>query len=78
MQETKVQPLDWEDPREEEMATHSSILAWKIPWQATVHGDSPWMTQHAHTHTHINVVKVIDQDNISKFLNYIFNSTEES
>ena len=32
MQETKVQSLDWEDPREEEMATHSSILAWKIPW----------------------------------------------
>ena len=27
-----VQPLGWEDPLEEEMATHSSILAWKIPW----------------------------------------------
>ena len=27
-----VQPLDWEDPLEKEMATHSSILAWKIPW----------------------------------------------
>ena len=35
MQETKktwVQSLDWEDPLEEVMATHSSILAWKIPW----------------------------------------------
>ena len=32
MQETLVQPLDWEDPLEEEIATHSSILAWKIPW----------------------------------------------
>ena len=32
MKETWVQPLDWEDPLEEEMATHSSILAWKIPW----------------------------------------------
>ena len=31
MQETWVQPLGWEDPLEEEMATHSSILAWKIP-----------------------------------------------
>ena len=29
--ETWVQPLGWEDPLEEEMATHSSILAWKIP-----------------------------------------------
>ena len=28
----RVQFLDWEDPLEEEMATHSSILAWEIPW----------------------------------------------
>ena len=32
MQETQVQSLDWEDPLEEGMATHSSILAWEIPW----------------------------------------------
>ena len=31
-QETWVQSLDWKDPLEEEMATHSSILAWRIPW----------------------------------------------
>ena len=31
-QETQVQSLGWENPLEEEMATHSSILAWKIPW----------------------------------------------
>ena len=31
-QETQVQSLGWEDPLEEEMATHSSILAWKFPW----------------------------------------------
>ena len=31
-QETQVRSLGWEDPLEEEMATHSSILAWKIPW----------------------------------------------
>ena len=31
MQETQVQSLDWEDPLEKEMATHSSILAWRIP-----------------------------------------------
>ena len=30
-QETQVRSLVWEDPLEEEMATHSSILAWKIP-----------------------------------------------
>ena len=32
MQETWVRSLGWEDLLEEEMATHSSILAWKIPW----------------------------------------------
>ena len=33
MQETRVQSLDWEDPLEKEMATHSSTLAWRIPWR---------------------------------------------
>ena len=42
IQETWVQSLAWEDPLEEGMTTHSSILAWRIPmdteaWQATVH-----------------------------------------
>ena len=32
MWETQVQTLGWEDPLEKEMATHSSIFAWKIPW----------------------------------------------
>ena len=32
MEETWVQSLDWEDPLEMEMATHSNILAWRIPW----------------------------------------------
>ena len=32
MRETQVQSLGWEDPLEKEMATHSSILAWRIPW----------------------------------------------
>jgi len=41
--ETWVQSLGWEDPLEEGMATHSSILAWGMPmnreaWRATVHG----------------------------------------
>ena len=31
-QETRAQPPGWEDPLEEDMATHSSILAWEIPW----------------------------------------------
>ena len=48
--ETWVQSLGWEDPLEEGMATHSSILAWRIPmdrgaWQATVHGIARSQTQ---------------------------------
>ena len=43
MQETWVQSLDWEDPLEEGMATHSSIFAWRVlmdrgAWRAAVHG----------------------------------------
>ena len=42
IQETWVQSLDWEDLLEKGIASHSSILAWKIPWigawQSTVHG----------------------------------------
>ena len=43
MQETWVRFLGWDDPLEEGMATHSSILAWRIPvergaWQAIVYG----------------------------------------
>ena len=45
IQETWVRSLGWEEPLEKEMATHSSILAWKIPWtedpgKATAHGVS--------------------------------------
>ena len=32
MQETQAPSLDWEDPLEKGMATHSSILSWRIPW----------------------------------------------
>jgi len=40
MQVTWVQHLGWEDPLEEEMATHSSILTWEIPWT-----EEPWVTK---------------------------------
>ena len=41
MQETGVQPLGWEDPPEKEMATHSSILAWRILYLKSLVGYSP-------------------------------------
>ena len=40
MQETQVQSLGWEDPLDKEMATHSSILAWRIPWTDEPGGES--------------------------------------
>ena len=50
MQETWVRSLGWEDPLEKEIATHSSIVAWKIlmdrgSWWATVHGVAKSQTQ---------------------------------
>ena len=50
MPETWFRSLFWQDPLEEVMATHSSILAWRIPmdegaWRATVHGVSKSWTQ---------------------------------
>ena len=53
MWETRVRSLSWEDPLEKEMATHSSILAWKITWteergrlQST--GSQSYMTEQLH------------------------------
>ena len=46
MQETPVLSLGWEDPREKEMVTHSSILVWRIPrTEVTVHGVRKSWTQ---------------------------------
>ena len=43
MQEMQVQSLDWKDPLEKEMATHSSILAWEISMEErSLAGYSPW------------------------------------
>ena len=42
IQETQIQSLGWEDPLEKEMATHSSILAWRIPGQRSLVGCNPY------------------------------------
>ena len=42
MQETWARSLGWENPLEEEMAIHSSILAWRIPWTGNLLGYSLW------------------------------------
>ena len=64
MQETQVQSLGGEDLLEKEMATHSSILAWEIPWTKEPGGLQSMGLQrtteqliHTHTHTHIFPIK---------------------
>ena len=58
MREIWVQSLGREDPLEKEMATHSSILAWRIPWTEEPVGYSPWgrkesdTTERLHSLTH--------------------------
>ena len=42
MQETQVQTLNQEEPMEKEMATHSNVLAWEIPWTEEPEGHGPW------------------------------------
>ena len=59
-----VQPLGWEDPLEEDMATHPSIPVWRTPWAeepgglwSTVANESHMTeeTQHTHTYTYITL-----------------------
>ena len=67
MRETQVQSLGQEDPLQKEMATHSSILAWKIPWTeecGTVHGiTETWTRLSDFTltffHFHVSVMQMI-------------------
>ena len=64
MWETLVQPLGREDPLEEGMATHSSILAWRTPWTEepgqlqsirSQRVRDNWVSMHTHTHTKVSV-----------------------
>ena len=61
VRETWVRSLGWEDPLEEGMATHSSILAWRIPmdrgaWRATVHRGAKSQTQLSDYAQHIVLI----------------------
>ena len=64
MQETWVRSLGWEDPLEKEMETHSSILAWRIPWmeepgglQST--GSQSWTRLSDFTHSLITTLSMM-------------------
>ena len=63
MQETRVQFLGWEDPLEKGMATHSSILVWRIPWTEdpgrlqSLGSQSRTRLSYSHTLTYLLCVK---------------------
>ena len=66
MQETRVQSLGWEDPLEEGMATHSSILAWRIPmdrgaWWAIVHRVAKSQTRLKQLSVHAHTLRIVNQ-----------------
>ena len=56
MQETQVQYLGQEDPLEKGMATHSSILAWRIPWTRSLVGYSSWVCKESDMLSHFSRV----------------------
>ena len=72
MQETWVRSLGWEDPLEKEMATHSSILAWRIPWMeepggATVHGVAESdTTERIHFRNYLTTILLEDSFSVLK------------
>ena len=72
MQEMWVQSLDQEDLLKEDMATHSSILAWKIPWTEEPSGLQSMELQRVrhdlvtNTHTHILIIKWVTKPSGNK------------
>ena len=85
MQETWIQSLGWEDPLEKEMATHSSILAWRIPRTVEAGGlqstgsQSPirlkWLSMHSCIELSIalliNVFGELAKPNLNFFVNWL-------
>ena len=65
MQEIPVPALGWEDPLEKEMATHSTILAWRIPWtEEHVRLHSPW------GHKELNMTERLTLLNLEEYTLY--------
>ena len=58
MRETRVRSLGWEDPLEKGMATHSSTLAWRIPWGRSLVGYSPWGRKESDTTERLHFISL--------------------
>ena len=68
MQEAWVWPLDQEDPLEKGMATHSSILAWRIPWTEEP-GGLPWVTKSQITTERLTLSSIFKASNLGLSFN---------
>ena len=78
VQKTRVQSMGLEDPLEKEMATHSSILAWRIPWTEEPSKVYPWdckesYTSDQHTHTENMSLCIYTISSLSIHLSRILN-----
>ena len=62
MQETWLQSLGWEDPLKKEMATHSSVLAWRIPWTEEPGGLQSKKLQKSWTQQHLNKTTTVTKE----------------
>ena len=77
MQEMGVQSLDWEDPQEEEMATGTTVLAWRVPWTEEPGGlqsmslkeldMTEWVCMCACTHTHTHSYSPVPKQDLSEY-----------
>ena len=65
MQETLLRFLGWDDPLEKGTATHTSILAWRIPW--TIHGITKSQTQLGDFHFYFLATKKIGQRSLAGY-----------
>ena len=59
MRETQVRSLGWKDPLEKEMTTHSSTLAWKIPWTEEHGRCSPWSRKESDTTERLHFTSIV-------------------
>ena len=82
MQETWVQSLGWEDPLEKGMATHSSILAWRIPWteeigrlQSMELKESDTIEQLTRSLTYFMIIPCLVFQEIKLFLQWLYHFT---
>ena len=82
MQETQIRSLGWEDPLEEGMITHCSILAWRIPrdrgaWQAVVHVVAKSQTQVRESAQHSTLTIMTADGSVSKNAGFCVPYVEE-